>query len=133
MGLEPGEAYEGETMDVVADHFAGWTPTPEKINALPPALKRYICHLETNADPALTLAENIIARDTIAALGAKVADLQAAMKAARHQLVAAFGIIRSNASPEHVQHYQRAMMMCDSVLDAERLTDAALAESKHAT
>ena len=35
-----------------------WTPTAENINALPEPLRRYIMHLETHADPSLTLQEN---------------------------------------------------------------------------
>jgi len=46
----------------------------------------------------------------------ELARLTEALTAARHQLVAAFGILRSHASDEHVQHYQRAMMLCDAVL-----------------
>ena len=39
-----------------------------------------------------------------------------ALLAARHQLVAAFGIVRSHASDEYVQNYQRALMLCDAAL-----------------
>lgn len=48
------------------------------------------------------------------------ADREAAIVAARHQLVGAFGIIRSHASDEHVQNYQRAIMLCDAALGEER-------------
>lgn len=44
-------------------------------------------------------------------------DLNAALVAARHQLVGAFGIIRSHANDEHVQNYQRAIMLCDAALE----------------
>lgn len=43
-------------------------------------------------------------------------DERTALIAARHQLVCAFGIVRSHAFPEHVQNYQRAIMLCDAVL-----------------
>lgn len=39
-----------------------------------------------------------------------------ALIAARHQLVAAFGIVRSHATKEHIQNYQRAIMLCDAAL-----------------
>lgn len=45
---------------------------------------------------------------------------RAALVAARHQLVAAFGIVRSHASDEHVQNYQRAIMLCDAALSEAR-------------
>lgn len=35
-----------------------WSPTAEHINALPDPIRRYIHDLQTNADPAGTLAEN---------------------------------------------------------------------------
>mgnify|MGYP001585292003 FL=1 len=43
-------------------------------------------------------------------------ELRSALFAARHQLVAAFGIIRSHGSEEHVQNYQKAIMRCDAAL-----------------
>ena len=47
-----------------------WTPTAENINALPESLRLYIADLETNADPAGTVRDLTIARDTIRALEA---------------------------------------------------------------
>ncbi len=41
-----------------ARDWQGWRPTPENINALPKPLRDYIHHLETDADPAGTTAEN---------------------------------------------------------------------------
>ena len=42
---------------------ASWEPTAANINALPEPLRRYIHDLETNADPAGMVAENILLRD----------------------------------------------------------------------
>lgn len=47
-----------------------WTPTTENINALPEPVRRYIAELETNCDPAGTVRDLSIARDTIRALEA---------------------------------------------------------------
>lgn len=40
----------------------------------------------------------------------------AVIRAAHHQLVAAFGLLRSYATAEHIQHYQRAILLCEGVL-----------------
>lgn len=56
------------------------------------------------------------AEERVAALTEKLRVAREALVAARHQLVAAFGVLRSHAGEEHVQHYQRAMMLCDAVL-----------------
>lgn len=37
---------------IVQDLNETWSPTPAKINALPEQIRKYICDLETNADPA---------------------------------------------------------------------------------
>ena len=46
----------------------GWTPTPENINALPAPVRSYIHELVANADPAGTVRDLTIARDTVRAL-----------------------------------------------------------------
>jgi hypothetical protein len=45
-----------------------WTPTAKNVNALPEPVRQYIHDLETNADPAGTVRELTIARDTIRSL-----------------------------------------------------------------
>lgn len=47
-----------------------WTPTADTINALPEPLRRYIMHLETHADPQLTLQENWQLREQVKQLEA---------------------------------------------------------------
>lgn len=47
-----------------------WLPIAENINALPEPIRLYIADLETNADPAGTVRDLAIARDTIRALEA---------------------------------------------------------------
>lgn len=49
-----------------------WMPTAENINALPLPLRSYIHQLETEADPAGTIRELVIARDVIQALEAQL-------------------------------------------------------------
>lgn len=56
-----------------------WTPTAANINALPPPVRKYIHDLETLADPAGIVQENVLGRDTIKALEAWVNDLQAGL------------------------------------------------------
>lgn len=51
-------------------------PTPEKINALPPALREYIYLLETRADPAGDCAARILAEDDRDALALWVQQLR---------------------------------------------------------
>ncbi len=43
-------------------HEVAWMPTAENINALPEGLRKYVHDLETNADPASMVAENIFLR-----------------------------------------------------------------------
>jgi hypothetical protein len=45
-----------------------WKPTPDNINNLPPLIRKYIMHLETNCDPAGLVAENWYLRETANAL-----------------------------------------------------------------
>jgi|tagenome__1003787_1003787.scaffolds.fasta_scaffold8841052_1 hypothetical protein len=40
-----------------------WLPTSENINALPLPLRIFIQHLESMADPAVTVRENIVLKD----------------------------------------------------------------------
>lgn len=46
----------------------GWLPTTENINELPEPLRKYICDLETNADPSGMVRHNTILRDQVAGL-----------------------------------------------------------------
>jgi len=48
--------------------------TSEEINALPENVKRYIHDLETNADPAGIIRENIFLKDQVKALEKMVSD-----------------------------------------------------------
>jgi hypothetical protein len=45
-----------------------WQPTPDNINALPEALRRYVHHLETLSDPAGLVRENAILKQQVDAL-----------------------------------------------------------------
>lgn len=49
-----------------------WLPTAENINSLPKGMKNYVCHLETNADPAGMVRENTLMKDLINQLEAKI-------------------------------------------------------------
>jgi len=51
---------------------ADWQPTAENINSLPKGMKDYICALETNADPQWVIRENILMKDLIRQLEAKI-------------------------------------------------------------
>jgi len=53
-----------------------WLPTAENINSLPKGMKDYICGLETNADPQWVIRENILMKDLIKQLEAKIAKEQ---------------------------------------------------------
>lgn len=46
-----------------------WRPTPANINALPKLIRNYIHDLETICDPAGMVAENVILREDLKALG----------------------------------------------------------------
>jgi hypothetical protein len=50
------------------DYWERWLADPEHINVLPQPVRKYIHDLETNADPAGTVAENALLRDMVAAL-----------------------------------------------------------------
>ena len=52
---------------------ANWAPTPENLNALPNALRRYIYDLELNADIVELMRENFRLRQEIAALKRELA------------------------------------------------------------
>ena len=54
---------------VMEVYFENWKPTPFEINKLPEKVKSYIHDLETNADPAGTIRENTIAKDSIKSIG----------------------------------------------------------------
>ena len=49
-----------------------WKPTTENINELPDPIRNYIASLETNADPAGTIRENVLVREENAMLRALV-------------------------------------------------------------
>lgn len=53
-----------------------WLPTPTNVNALPEPLRHYIHQLQTDCDPAGTIRENVILRETVAALEARLAELE---------------------------------------------------------
>ena len=55
---------------IVADtpSVANWAPTPENLNALPKALRRYIHDLELDADIVELMRENFRLRQEIAVL-----------------------------------------------------------------
>ena len=53
-----------------------WLPTAENINALPDPIRRYIHDLETNADPAGMVQENIILKETCKALEIKLSEAE---------------------------------------------------------
>ena len=60
--------------------FSGWSPTAENINALPQPLRAYIHHIETEADPAGTTAENFRLREENKGLRAECERLAAVSK-----------------------------------------------------
>lgn len=47
-----------------------WVPTGDTINALPEPLRRFIMHLETHADPQLTIQQNWELREQVKQLEA---------------------------------------------------------------
>lgn len=111
--LEPGRIVEyrrSEDVSAVVFLTDGWTPTPERINALPPSLRDYIHALETNCDPAGMVSENIFAKASIDGLTAKGEKLERALASAEKSLTAAMRIIRDNllGSPpdDGIQPYQ---------------------------
>ncbi len=56
--------------------FDNWKPTPKEINRLPLPIRNFIHLLETHADPAGTIRENVLARDEIACLRKMVIELE---------------------------------------------------------
>lgn len=59
-----------------ADELCTWLPTAENINALSEPVKDYIYHLETMADPAGMVAENVLLKDQTRQLDAMIARLK---------------------------------------------------------
>ena len=57
------------------DYWDRWLPDPEHINALPQPIRSYIHDLVANVDPAGMVAENALLRDTVAALEARLREL----------------------------------------------------------
>lgn|GEM_PF-4884814 len=51
-------------------------PTADEINALPQHIRDYIHNLETNADPAGTVRELMVAKDTCRSLEKRVLELE---------------------------------------------------------
>jgi hypothetical protein len=51
-----------EAIDIIKP-FDNWLPTADNINALPPKLKDYVCHIETLCDPQYIIQENCMLRD----------------------------------------------------------------------
>ena len=70
----------------IAQPMDGWLPTPENINALPEPLRKYIADLETNADPAGTVRENTIGKDTLTGLEMMLEEAKAENAALREEL-----------------------------------------------
>jgi len=58
------------------DHWHGWLPDPEHINALPQPLRDYIHDLETRADPAGDVAQIAFLKETVDALVIRVRELE---------------------------------------------------------
>ncbi len=56
------------------DALTNFLPTAEQVNALPKGIKNYIYHLETNADPAGMVAENVLTMDENRALVLSIAE-----------------------------------------------------------
>ena len=61
----------------IGDYWERWLPDPEHINALPQPIRVYVHDLETNADPAGMVAENVLLTDTVAALELRIRELEA--------------------------------------------------------
>ena len=53
-----------------------WLPTPENINSLPEPVRKFICDIETNTDPAHIVRENILIKDTCKMLLIKLEEKQ---------------------------------------------------------
>ena len=53
-----------------------WLPTSENINTLPGPIRAYVHDLETRCDPAGDVAALACARDNVAALAARVRELE---------------------------------------------------------
>jgi hypothetical protein len=58
------------------DYWERWLPDPEHINALPQPIRSYIHDLVANIDPAGMVAENALLRDTVAALEARLGQVE---------------------------------------------------------
>jgi len=58
------------------DYWKRWLPDAEHINALPQPIRSYIHDLVANVDPAGIVAENALLRDTVAALEARLRELE---------------------------------------------------------
>lgn len=54
------------------DYWEQWLPDAQHINALPQPVRSYVHDLETNADPAGMVAENVLLRDLVEALEARL-------------------------------------------------------------
>jgi len=63
-------------LEAAADRWKNWLPTAENINGLPEPIRKFIHDIETNADPAQTVRENTILKDTVAALAKRVEELE---------------------------------------------------------
>jgi len=79
--------------------FRDWTPTPDNINALPPPLKDYICHIETLCDPAGMVAENTLLKDQTRQLDAMIARLKSVINQACDVYT---GDFRPESTPEYI-------------------------------
>jgi hypothetical protein len=84
--------------------FEKWAPTPVHINALPEPIRRFVMELETNADPAGTMAEVSLARDVIAAQQIQIGELHSALAASEEKARESRGVIETLLS--WVKQYQ---------------------------
>lgn len=58
--------------DEIREPGEDWLPTAENINSLPKGMKSFVCNLETLCDPQYVIRENIIMKDLIRQLEAKI-------------------------------------------------------------
>ena len=60
--------------------YKHWKPTVANINALPNGIRHYICDLETLADPAGIVKQNVFLKDACIALQKMLRELKEEMK-----------------------------------------------------
>jgi hypothetical protein len=62
--------------DEIREPSEDWSPTADNINSLPKGMKDYIYSLETLCDHQYIIRENMIMRDTIRQLEAKILEAE---------------------------------------------------------